>query len=82
MALLATFQKCIFEKCQERAVFDSISSLSVIFDSKLGNCQGDCPPRKTVCRENNNVSVSATHTRKSLVKGERFIRYVWMAEIQ
>ena len=25
--------------------------------------------------------MNATHTRKSLVKGERFIRYVWMAEM-
>ena len=27
------------------------------------------------------ISYIATHTRKSLVKGERFIRSVWMAEM-
>ena len=35
MAFLATFEKCIFEKCQEMAVLDSISSPSVILDSKV-----------------------------------------------
>ena len=29
--------------------------------------------------KNNQVSIGAPHTRKSLVKGERFIRYVWRA---
>ena len=36
---------------------------------------------KTSHREIEIVSVSATQTRKSLVKGERFVRSVWMAEI-
>ena len=55
--------------------------LTILVLTRFLNCIGDCPPRKTVCREIEDVSESATHTRKSLVKGERFIRYVWMAEI-
>jgi len=55
--------------------------LSILVLTRFLNCIGDCPPGKTVCREIEDVSESATHTRKSLVKGERFIRSVWMAEI-
>ena len=40
----------------------------------------DCPPKRSVWRQIKKISVSAPHTRKSLVKGERFIRYVWKAE--
>ena len=40
----------------------------------------DCPPKRSVKRQIKKISVNAPHTRKSLVKGERFIRYVWKAE--
>ena len=40
----------------------------------------DCPPKRSVLRQIKKISVNAPHTRKSLVKGERFIRYVWKAE--
>ena len=42
---------------------------------------GGSLPRKAACRQIEYVSGSATQTRKSLVKGERFIRSVWMAEM-
>ena len=38
-------------------------------------------PEGTACRQIIDISYIATHTRKSLVKGERFIRSVWMAEM-
>jgi hypothetical protein len=41
----------------------------------------DCLPKKSVIEEIKVISICATQTRKSLVKGERFIRSVWMAEM-
>ena len=38
-------------------------------------------PKGTAYRQIIDISNNATHTRKSLVKGERFIRSVWMAEM-
>ena len=38
-------------------------------------------PEGTAYRQIIDISNNATHTRKSLVKGERFIRSVWMAEM-
>ena len=38
-------------------------------------------PEGTACRQIIDISYIATHTRKSLVKGERFIRSVWMGEM-
>ena len=38
-------------------------------------------PEGTAYRQIIVISYSATQTRKSLVKGERFIRTVWMAEM-
>ena len=38
-------------------------------------------PEGTAYRQIIDISYIATHTRKSLVKGERFIRSVWMAEM-
>ena len=38
-------------------------------------------PEGTAYRQIKDISYIATHTRKSLVKGERFIRSVWMAEM-
>ena len=38
-------------------------------------------PEGTAYRQIRDISYIATQTRKSLVKGERFIRSVWMAEI-
>ena len=38
-------------------------------------------PEGTAYRQIRDISYIATQTRKSLVKGERFIRSVWMAEM-
>ena len=38
-------------------------------------------PEGTAYRQIIDISYIATQTRKSLVKGERFIRSVWMAEM-
>ena len=38
-------------------------------------------PEGTANRQIIGISYNATQTRKSLVKGERFIRAVWMAEM-
>ena len=40
-----------------------------------------CPREGTANRQIIGISYAATQTRKSLVKGERFIRAVWMAEM-
>ena len=56
-------------------------------DEVAGRGSVDCTriggslPRKAACRQIEYVSGSATQTRKSLVKGERFVRSVWMAEM-
>ena len=56
-------------------------------DEVAGRGSVDCTriggslPRKAACRQIEYVLGSATQTRKSLVKGERFIRSVWMAEM-
>ena len=55
---------------------DFLSCLSFVLFSNLV----DCPPKRSVKRQIKKISVNAPHTRKSLVKGERFIRYVWKAE--
>ena len=34
---------------------------------------------RVALRKNGSVSIDAPHTRKSLVKGERFMRVVWRA---